>query len=100
MLEEEKIYKAYPRRSGKKNALMSIRKALRDNSFDYLLEKTEAYAKLWQGVSPSHPDFQFIPHPATWFNQERYDDEHWAGPKVQATTRNTSTNQSAIDQYR
>lgn len=95
----EKLYKMYPRRVGKPMALKAIEKALRDYPEDYLIERVQAYAALWKGVSPSDDQFRFIPHASTWFNQERFQDEHWAGPTV-VQQRNTGFNTAGIDQYR
>lgn len=70
VIDEVLIYEAYPRKCGKPAALTKIRKALKTVSFDRLLERTKAFA---QAVAGSDP--QFIPHPSTWFNQERYNDD-------------------------
>lgn len=75
--QTEAIYQAYPRREKKPNALKAIRKAMLTHSPDYLLERTQAYAAAigWQ-------ERQFIPHPATWFNAEQFNDnpEDWKSP--------------------
>jgi hypothetical protein len=65
----ESVYACYPRKVGKPKALAAIRKALRDVPLAELRERTVAFSALWQG----HP-LDFCPHPATWFNQERYND--------------------------
>lgn len=66
----EKIYCAYPRKVGKPKALLAITKALKTIKPSDLLKKTEAFAAMQNGADP-----QFIPHPATWFNQERFNDD-------------------------
>lgn len=66
---EEAIYKAYPLKKGKPSALLAIRKALKNCSAADLLEKTEAFSMARNG------DMAFCPHPATWFNDERYNDD-------------------------
>lgn len=66
------IYAAYPRKAAKPAALRAIVRALKREKFDYLLERTKAFAKAWNGASEVKR--HFIPHPATWFNQERYND--------------------------
>lgn len=63
------IYEAYPRKVGKPAALLKIKKALKTVNPGVLLEKTRQYARAVNGTDP-----QFIPHPATWFNQERFND--------------------------
>lgn len=65
----EEIYCAFPRRVGKPIALKAIRNALSKTSFDDLLSKTKAFAAARNG------DLDFCPMPATWFNQERYNDD-------------------------
>ncbi len=67
---EEEIYKAYPRKVAKTNALKAIKRALKSNSKEYLLEKVNLYTK-----KVENQEMKFIPHPATWFNGERYNDE-------------------------
>lgn len=75
----EAIYQAYPRRVGKGAALKAIVRAVKgiaarkDAPADpagWLLERVKAYAAARRGQ-----DQQYTPHPATWFNQERYDDD-------------------------
>jgi hypothetical protein len=82
----ESIYEAYPRHVGKKAALKAIERAIKavgnDPTWeqvghlspkDYVLSRTVKFAlavKQW-----SAQDRQFIPHPATWFNQGRYADD-------------------------
>lgn len=88
------IYNAYPRKVGKVAALKAIRKALvelcgRDN-FDganatyaaarWLERVVVEYAHATARWPPG--DKKYIPHPATWFNQGRYDDDpgEWDRP--------------------
>ncbi len=63
------IYDLYPRKVGKTAAIKAIQKALQKIGYDELLEKTQQFAESVAGA-----DMQYIPHPATWFNQERYND--------------------------
>jgi len=67
--EAEAIYKIYPIKVAKPDAIRAIKKALARIPFEELRAKTEAYAKARNG------DFLFCPNPATWFNQERYNDD-------------------------
>lgn len=83
----EEIYQAYPRKVGKPAALRKIRTALHTLPGPQLLERTQAYAQATAGSDP-----QFIPHPATWFYQERFNDDPttWTrqnGPGVQNAGR-------------
>lgn len=65
----EKIYQAYPYKVGKPAALRAIAKAMKSTPPERLLEITRAFADRKNG------DAAFVPHPATWFNQERYNDD-------------------------
>ncbi len=67
--KEEEIYRLFPRKVAKPEALKAIQKALTKISFHDLMQKTQAFASARNG------DVAFCPHPATWFNQERYNDD-------------------------
>lgn len=79
----ETIYQTYPRHVGKAKALQAIRKALqeisrRDDIPDpaaWLVHRVQMFAQ-----SPAGQAGTFTPHPATWMNQGRYDDnpEEWS----------------------
>jgi hypothetical protein len=73
--QAEMIYQAYPRKVARPAAIQAIRRALQAKSFDWLLGQVERYAEAVEGQSK-----KFVPHPATWFNQARYDDDpkEWA----------------------
>lgn len=64
----ETIYAAYPCQVGKPAALRAIRGALRSHAADFLLERTQLFARTYRG------DPRFIPHPANWFRDERFSD--------------------------
>ena len=66
------IYGAYPRKIGKLAAFKAIEKALRVKPFDAVLLAVQAYARK---CSRDGTEERFIAHPATWFNQGRYEDE-------------------------
>jgi hypothetical protein len=78
--EAEEIYSVYPRKVGKTDALKAIRKAItrelkaHPRAAEYLKSRTLQFAK-----SDAGNRGEFTPHPATWFNQERYndDDREW-----------------------
>jgi len=72
-LQAESIYKAYPRKVARKAALKAIRTALRSKPAADLLEKTKAFADAMSRRYGS--DKQFIPYPATWFNEGRFEDD-------------------------
>lgn len=80
----EDIYAAYPRKIGRGAAIKAIQKAAkligpdprsttRFCPYAVLLERTQAFAKAT--ASWPEADRHFICHPATWFNQERYNDD-------------------------
>jgi len=75
---ERKIYEAYPRKVGKAAGLKAIRISLRSRPPEFLLERTQHFAK---AISWQEP--RFIPHPATWFGQDRFDDDpaEWENPE-------------------
>jgi hypothetical protein len=75
----EAIYRVYPRKVGKRVAMKAIARAvqhvkargmpLRDAQV-WLYHRVEEYAR-----SPAGQHGEFTPHPATWMNQGRYDDD-------------------------
>jgi hypothetical protein len=102
---EQLIYDAYPKHVGKPAALRAIKTALKkfkkeDHALS-LLEVTRLYAKSLDGADP-----QFIPNPATWFNQERYNDNPVTWPPradKKASTKSvinaSNTNRDAVGDY-
>lgn len=66
----EAFWQAYPRKTGKLAAFRKYKMALQYIPHKELLEAVEVYAKSVEGK-----DKQFIPHPATWLHQGRWDDE-------------------------
>jgi len=74
----EEIYRAYPLKVGKPLAILKIKKALKDPPEGFtgqewpqeLLEITKRFAKARSGE-----DNGFTPHPSTWFNQRRFEDD-------------------------
>jgi hypothetical protein len=68
--DAEGVYAAYPRKVAKPAALKAITAAVgRGYAPDVLLAKTRQYARAVLGK-----DMQYVPHPATWFNQDRFND--------------------------
>jgi len=64
------FWAAYPRRVGKGAARRAWASARRLTSADYILSALEA-----QLAAGLFKDATYTPHPATWLNQERWDDE-------------------------
>lgn len=70
MTTAETIYAEYPRKVGRQAALKAIRRAMRDHDPEWLLARVRLFA-----ASPDGQAGQYTPHPATWFNAGRYDDD-------------------------
>lgn len=68
--QAELIYAEYPRKVAKKPAIKAIVQAAKAHGHEFLIERTKAYAIAVDGA-----DHEFLPHPATWFNQERFKDD-------------------------
>lgn len=90
----EAIYEAYPRKVGRKAAIDAINRAIERHKAEegttpatpYLLDRTTAFAAAVAGWPADERNF--VPHPATWFNQGRYDDDpkEWLRGKPLATS--------------
>lgn len=72
----EAWWKVYPRKVGKAEAAKAFPRALakiaaeRNDAFEWLLEITRDFAE-----SPAGQAGKYTPHPATWLNAGRYDDD-------------------------
>lgn len=64
------LYAAYPKKVGKGQAIKAIGTALNKCEFQKLLDHVKKYALSVVGKDP-----QFVPHPATWFNGLRWEDQ-------------------------
>ena len=69
------IYKLYPRKAARPDAIRAIKKALKVVGYTDLYAKTQKYAT---AVKESQKELSYIPYPATWFNREEYNDD-WSG---------------------
>jgi hypothetical protein len=67
------IYSAYPKKCARANAIKAIVSAIKKCSGEKLLERTVAYRKATEAWDAT--DKKFIPHPASWFNAESYEDD-------------------------
>lgn len=96
--EVESIYEAYPKKTAKQDALRAIDKALRSVPHSVLLEAVTAYAQATATWAPD--ERQFIPNPATWFNDGRWEDDRatWASRSKQRQASNL-TMQFTPDYY-
>lgn len=70
----EEFWQAYPRKIGKGAARKAWEKAVEKSPPYEIMAGVEKFkrAKPWRG------DLQFCPHPTTWLNQERWEDEYEA----------------------
>jgi hypothetical protein len=80
--EAEAIYQAYPRHDAKQPALKAIAKALAKTAAAELLAAVTEYAEAVKGQ-----ETKYIPHPASWFNDERWTDDRatWTAWKAKST---------------
>jgi len=67
----ERFWEAYPEKKGKRAAELAFVKALKRGTIDQMIwaiEDAKSHSKKWlEG---------YIPNPATWLNQDRWNDEH------------------------
>lgn len=75
-VEFEGFWKAYPRKVGKAAAKKAFKAALKKTDVETIKRAFVAFNKTCRGKDP-----QYIPHAATWLNQERWEDEHPAESK-------------------
>ena len=67
----KRFYTAYPRKVGRRSAEMAFKRAIeRGGDIETIISRTEAYAEMALDI-----DMKFIPHPSTWLNQDRFEDE-------------------------
>lgn len=64
------FYMAYPRKVGKEAARRAFEKAAKTTDPQLIVEGARRYAS-----DPNLPEKRFIPHPATWLNAGRWEDE-------------------------
>jgi hypothetical protein len=79
--QAEEIYQAYPLKVGKPAALKAIQRALTKEPFEALLAKTLRFA------AAKGTDLAYCPHPSTWFNQDRYNDDPATWIRNESTQR-------------
>lgn len=66
------IYESYPRKVAKPKALKAIFCAVAKDGYEHVKKMTEEFTVAFQSSGKS---LEFIPYPATFFNQERYNDD-------------------------
>ena len=67
----EQLYKLYPRKVGCAKAKQSIKKSLIKDNFKTIENSLLKQIDIW---TRDKTKLQFIPHPSTWFNEERWKD--------------------------
>lgn len=72
------FWNSYPRRVGKRAALIAYTKAAKSTDESAIIEGAKSLAK-----DPNLPPKQFIPHPATWLGRAGWEDEPY--PERQRT---------------
>jgi hypothetical protein len=82
----EKFWLVYPRKIGKAAALKAFEKAAKKREPAYII----AYVISWCNQG-NLPDIQYIPHPTTWLNQERWEDD------LAATSQSKNSSSIAAD---
>lgn len=75
----EEFWAIYPRKLGTGEARQAFTKAVEVHGVEVILEGVERFAK-----DPNLPAPQFIPRAATWLNQERWGDDAYSAPTVDA----------------
>lgn len=91
----DEIYAQYPRKVARPVAIKSIAKACERLCPRCLLERTELYAAARRLEDPA-----YTPHPATWFNQERYNDDPSTWSRRAANPRNSGISDEVREQGR
>ena len=69
-LDFNRFYALYPRKIGKEAARKSFARSLKKAPAQKIIEAADQFALACRGKEK-----KFIPHPATWLNQGRWDDE-------------------------
>lgn len=72
--EFESLWKAYPRKIGKKKAFDSFKKARKVKKVPYEVIESGLYRYLTY-IKQQELDEQYIQHASTWFNQEKWQDD-------------------------
>lgn len=68
----EEVWAAWPRKDGKKPARLAWARAVKRAPVAQVRAAALGHCRAWSGWPPG--DVQFVPHMATWLNQDRWDD--------------------------
>jgi len=77
----DSFWAIYPRKVGKGGAVKAFEKAAKKADPEVIIQAVEVW------IQKPLPEMQYIPHPATWLNQERWNDDIDAV----ATSKNASS---------
>lgn len=69
-MEFDSFWQSYPRKVGKQAAMKAYAKALKSTTHEQIMSGLEELRTQVAGKDP-----QYIPHPTTWLNQGRWEDE-------------------------
>ena len=89
----EKFWKLYPRRAGKPAALRAFKGAVKRSGVAPIQEGFVRWETFWRVNGTPE---EFIPYPATWLNQERYNDPT---PQVTSEQGALDVAKALFDQY-
>lgn len=67
------LYDTYPRKAARRPGIAEAVKALKKESFDFLLDRVKEFRRVWENATTEQK--QLCPHARTWFHQERYHDD-------------------------
>ena len=91
--EFEEIWKRYPKKQGKENALKAFLRARKDGVDKESIEKgLEAYLAF---LRAEKVDPKYIKHGSTWFNQRCWEDDYSSGRKI--TTKDLASKMDFSD---
>lgn len=76
------IYEAYPLKVARSVAIKAIGKAAKKHDPNFILERTKLFGEMMSKLPKEQMDF--VCNPATWFNQERYNDDPSTWVRVKA----------------
>jgi len=88
------FWEFYPRKIAKPAARRAMKKAWANSPPENIAEGTRRWVAFWQHTETEQ---QFIPHPSTFLNQERYNDPL---PDVPAVKKKMSKAEEAIEKIR
>ena len=91
------FWQAYPKKVGKQAAQKSFAKAIKQTDLQTLLAAIERQKR---GSQWSRDNGQYIPNPATWLNQGRWEDEEMEStPTVTQRSAVTKDDMDRLERY-